>query len=111
MRIRRLHAEGTTTPGLGEPFHPKTSLVSLVAQVGGESGSAVSATMSVLGEVNGFDPSPIEFGGSSIISLSGTTSAQWEGQIAGNGYETIHLQLLSLSTLASFKAAATEAEA
>lgn len=111
MRIVRLHNEGSTTLGSGESkIDPRTSLVGLIAKVGGSAGASVSSTFSVMGEVNGFAPEPIMFGGASIISLSGTTSAQWSGQVDNCGYSTIGINLLSLGSVSSFTAAATEAE-
>lgn len=109
MRIVPLHT-GSTAPGKGAPIEPNTSLVSLIAQLDAEAGVAVSASASVLGEIEGFTPQPILFGGASIISFSGTETAQWDGQVESCGYERIYLQLLTLSTLTSFRATATEAE-
>jgi len=109
MRIVPLHT-ASTAPGVGQKIEPNTSLVSLIAQLDAANGTAVSATASVIGEVDGFTPQAINFNGASIISFSGTTTAQWDGQVENCGYESIYLKLLTLSTLTSFRATATEAE-
>mgnify|MGYP000915589252 CR=1 FL=1 len=110
MRIVRLHEQGTPQIGRGtSSIQPNTSLVSLIAQLDSGPGEAVSATLSVLGEVNGFAPEAILFGGASIISMSGTKTAQWTGQVLNNRYSDIYVDLLTVSSL-SFQAAATEAD-
>lgn len=110
MRIARLN-DGTPVLGNGPRFNPKTSsLVSLIAQIDAGPSDPVNASMSVIGEVNGFTPEAITFSGASIISFSGTGTAQWTGQIENNGYESIYFQLGAVSAI-SFRTAATEEDA
>lgn len=110
MRIVRLHEQGTPVLGRGTSgISPKKSLVNLIAQVSAASGAPVNATASIMAEVSGFNAEPITFSGASIISFSGTTNAQWEGQVENNGYTDIFFDLLSVSGI-SFQAAATEEE-
>lgn len=109
MRISRL-SEGTPVLGDGPRFEPKKSLVSLIAQIDAGPSDPVNASMSVIGEVNGFDPIPITFSGASIISFSGTGMAQWTGQVENNGYGSIYFQLAAVSAI-SFQTAAIEEDA
>lgn len=110
-----LHSETRTAPSQGRGFEPKTSLTGLAVRLFGDTPStAVSSTFSVYGQLKEgegqrpFAPTPIPFGGASIISLSGTGTAQWEDRIHDSLYSLINVSLISLATLTSFQAAAVE---
>lgn len=112
-----LLSEVRNAPAQGRGFEPKTSLIAVTARVLGDTAAtSVSASMSVYGQIKEgegqrpYAPEPISFGGASIISFSGTGSAQWGGSIENCLYSNITASLISLSTLTSFQASATEAE-
>ena len=112
MRIVDLHRNTTSAPSAGQVIEPKSGLVGLTAKINGSAGAAVDATFSVIGSVGGtFDPEPILFGGASIISLSGTTSAQWSANVDKNRYAGIGIDLLSMgASTISFNARATDGD-
>jgi hypothetical protein len=112
MRIVDLHRNTTSAPSLGQGIDPKSDIVGLTAKISGASGDAVDATFSVMGSMGGvFDREPILFGGASIISLSGTTSAQWSEIVEKNRYVGIGIDLLTMgASTISFNARATDSD-
>lgn len=108
MRIVQLHTS-STAPGSGSPMEPKTSGPIGITALATSSSGDVAATFSVMGEVEGYNPEPITFGGASIISLAGALSAQWSGRVENNAYQSIYLSLQSCSVM-SFQSTATEGE-
>lgn len=112
MRIVDLHRNTTSAPSSGQGIEPKSDIVGLTAKISGASGDAVDATFSVMGSVGDiFDREPIMFGGASIISLSGTTSAQWSENVDRNRYAGIGIDLLTMgASTISFNARATDGD-
>ena len=112
MRIVDLHTNTTSAPSSGMGIDPKSDIVGLTAKINGTTGETVEATFSVMGSVGGtFDPEPILFGGASIISLAGTTSAQWSENVDKNRYAGIGIDLLTMgASTISFQARATDGD-
>ena len=112
MRIVDLHRNTTSAPSAGQGIDPKSGLVGLTAKINGPTGETVEATFSVMGSVGDiFDREPILFGGASIISLAGTTSAQWSENVDKNRYAGIGIDLLTMgASTISFNARATDGD-
>lgn len=115
MRIVPLH-KGSREIGAGDgTIEPKTNTVGIIAQVTADNpAETATASFQVKGRVKGYesDPEVITLsGGASILSLSGTGKATASGQVTGQTYSDIFVDLLSIgSTLMSFRSHAIEAD-
>ena len=114
MRTVDLHRNTTSAPSAGQGIDPKSDIVGLTTKISGPTGEKVEATFSVMGSVGDiFDREPIPFGvgGATIISLAGTTSAQWSANVKENRYAGIGIDLLTMgASTISFNARATDGD-
>lgn len=115
MRIVDLHTN-TRAAGVGvSTIEPRTNTVGIIAQVVADNPAATAtATFSVKGYVKGFENAPETItlsGGTPIMSLSGTGKATVSGQVDGQTYSNIYVDMLSIgSSLMSFRSSAVEAD-
>jgi len=112
MRAFPFH-RASNAPNNGEAMQPLSNLVGVKVSLDGPAGEPVSAAFSVMGGVTGHPrPDAIEFGGgSSIISLAGTSFADWGENVVNQNYTDIWVELISIgSSLMSFSSTGIEAE-
>lgn len=111
MRAFPFH-RASNAPNNGEAMQPLSNLVGIKVSLDGPAGEPVSAEFSVMGGVTGHPrPNAIEFGGSSIISLAGTSFADWGENVVNQNYTDLWVDLISIgSSLMSFSSTGIEAE-